>query len=232
MGDIGRMSEENYGELNELALSLGIDLFGVCPIEKEVERFHKDIREWASEMDYAISLGLGLSRGVFETIVDGPNDIYKTHYRQANTILDTASFRLARHIHRKGYKAMPIAASFTVDEMMQRGHVSHRWMAELAGIGWRGRNNLLVTNEFGAAVRLTTILTDIPLAVDKPMEFSCGDCYECISECPAQALGEYPEDYNFDQCYQQLVTYSKRNNFGLMICGHCIKACRPKIENI
>lgn len=222
------MSESYYGELKQLALSLSMDLFGVCSIEKEVDRFHKDIRERAGELKYAISLGLGLSREIFETIIDGPNDIYKAHYRQANMILDIASFRIARYIQRKGYEAIPIPASFTVDEMMQRGHVSHRWLAELAGLGWRGRNNLLVTREFGAAVRLTTVLTDIPLTIDKPMEFSCGDCYECISECPAQALRENPKDYNFDRCYQQVLSYSKRNNFGQMICGHCIKVCRPK----
>jgi len=222
------MSEKNYHKIQELANSLAIDLFGVCGIEGHSEHFYHDIKERAAGMNYAISLGVALSCEVFETIIDGPTDIYKTHYRQANTILDIASFKLSKYIQEQGYRALPIAASFTVDENLQRGHVSHKQIAELSGLGWRGRNNLLVTKEYGSAVRLTTVLTDMTLTVDKPMEFSCDECYECVRTCPAQALGEVPEEYNFDRCYGQLVEYTKRNNFGLMICGHCIKACKPK----
>jgi epoxyqueuosine reductase len=222
------MNVANYEELKGLALSLGMDLFGVCRLDNEIEWLHQDIQERARDLDYAISIGTALSREVFETIVDGPNDIYKTHYRQANTMLDIASFTIAKQIQFEGYKAIPIAASFTVDEKMQKGHVSHKWLAELAGLGWRGRNNLLVTKEFGSAVRLATILTNMPLTPDEPALFACDECYECVRQCPAEALGEVSEEYNFDRCYNQLVEYSKRNNFCLLICGHCIKACNPK----
>jgi epoxyqueuosine reductase QueG len=224
------MEKANYGKLNVLAAGLGMGLFGVCSIDKEVERFHKDIRERARSLDYAICMGLPLSREIFETITDGPNDIYKTHYRQANAMLDNAAFMLSKNIEAQGFRALPIPASFTVDEKMQTGHLSHKWLAEKAGIGWRGRNNLLVTEKFGSAVRLTTILTDMPLMSNTPVEFGCGDCYDCIAECPAEALGEMPSDYNFDRCYSQILKYSRRNNFGLMICGHCIKACLPKTK--
>jgi epoxyqueuosine reductase len=222
------METSNYSKLQILAVGMGAGLFGVCSIDKDVERFHSDIRERARSLKYAISIGIPLSREVFETITDGPNDIYKTHYRQANSILDNLSFFLAKHIEAQGHRAMPIAASFTVDEKMQTGHLSHKWIAELAGLGWRGRNNLLVTKKFGSAVRLTTVLTDMPLATNTPVEFGCGECFECIEECPAQALGESPRDYNFDRCYAKILEYSRRDNFGLMICGHCIKVCKLK----
>lgn len=222
------MEKANYNLLQELAIAQGAELFGVCSIEKEAERFHKDIRERARSLKYAISIGIPLSREVFDTITNGPNDIYKTHYRQANIILDNISFFLAKHIERRNYRAIPIAASFTVDEKMQTGHLSHKWIAELAGLGWRGRNNLLVTKKYGSAVRLTTVLTDMPFTTNTPAQFGCGECFDCIEECPAQALGEGPREYNFDRCYAQILEYSRRDNFGLMICGHCIKACKPK----
>ncbi len=224
------MPDNNYSILKNHALGLGIDLFGVCSIENEIERFHRDIRRRAREMKYAISLGLSLSYAVLDTIVDGPNDIYKTHYRQANTVLDNASFQLSRRIQGLGHDALPVAASFTVDEKMQVGHLSHKWIAELAGLGWRGRNNLLVNPDFGSHLRLTTVLTDIPLKIDEQMEFGCDECFECVGECPAEALGETPSDYNFDRCYSQILKYSRRNNFGLFICGHCIKACKSLCE--
>jgi epoxyqueuosine reductase QueG len=222
------MEKSNYGMLNILAAGLGMGSFRVCALENEAERFHRDIRERARNLSYAVCMGIPLSREIFDTITDGPNDIYKTHYRQANALLDTASFMIAKHIEAKGYKALPIPASFTVDEKMQTGHLSHKWLAEKAGLGWRGRNNLLVTEKFGSAIRLTTVLTDMPLMTNIPVEFGCGDCYDCIDECPAEALGEKSSEYNFDRCYSQILKYSRRDNFGLMICGHCIKACRPK----
>lgn len=221
------MQSDYYEELKEFALSLGLDMFGVCSIKKEVERFHRDIRQKARSLQYAISLGLSLSYSILDTITDGPNDIYKTHYRQANALLDNASFRISREIQGMGFDALPIAASFTVDDKMQTGHLSHKWIAELAGLGWRGRNNLLVNRQFGSHLRLTTILTDIPLNTDDPVEFGCDDCFACVGECPARALGEMPGDYNFDRCYSQLLKYSRRNNFGQFISGHCIKACKP-----
>ena len=220
------MYADNFNDLKNLAINLGIDLFGSCQIDFKEDRFHKDIRERAKKLNQAVSMGVALCPEVFETIVDGPTDIYKTHYRQANMILDTASFHVARRIQQKGYRALPIAASFTPDELMQKGHLSHKKIAELCGLGWRGRNNLLVTKEYGSAVRLTTILTNMPLPEGNPMKFSCDDCYECIEECPVKALGETPEDYNFDRCYKMIAGYARRNNFGLMICGHCIKVCK------
>lgn len=217
-----------YNSLQNVAFENGIDLFGVCSLEYDPDHYYKDIHEIAKEMTSAVSLGVRLSPQVFETVVDGPTDIYKTHYRQANDLLDIASFRLAQKITQLGYKALPVAASFTVDEKLQCGHVSHKQIAELAGLGWRGRNNLLVTKKFGSAVRLATVLTDTPLESDNQAEFQCGKCKACIKACPADALGETVADYNFDRCYNKLVSYSKRKNFGLLICGHCIKACKPR----
>lgn len=219
---------ENYNNLRRTAFERGIDLFGVCRLDYDQDHYHKDIRAVAKQMTHAISLGVALSSVVFETIVDGPNDIYKMHYRQVNSLLDHVSFHITKKINDFGYKALPIAASFTVDENMQKGHLSHKQVAELAGLGWRGRNNLLVTKKFGSMVRLTTVLTDTPLESDKRAEFACGQCKACIKACPADALGERVEDYNFDRCYDKLVAYSKRNNFGLLICGHCIKVCKPR----
>jgi epoxyqueuosine reductase QueG len=219
---------ENYNNLRQTAYDRGIDLFGVCRLDFDPDHYHKDIRAVAKQMTHAISLAVALSPQVFDTIEDGPNDIYKTHYRQANSLLDHASFHLSQKINRLGHKALPIAASFTVDEKMQRGHLSHKQVAELAGLGWRGRNNLLVTKKFGSMVRLATVLTDTPLESDRRAEFECGQCKACIKACPADALGEKVEDYNFDRCYDKLVAYAKRKNFGLLICGHCIKVCKPR----
>ncbi len=61
-----------------------------------------------------------------------------------------------------------------------------------AGIGELGRLNKLVTPEFGPAVRLCKVFTDLPMAFDKPVDFGlvqfCKNCKKCAESCPSRAL--------------------------------------------
>lgn len=61
-----------------------------------------------------------------------------------------------------------------------------------AGLGELGRTNRLITPEFGPAVRLCKVLTDLPLAVDKPIDFGllefCKICKRCAEACPSKCL--------------------------------------------
>ena len=94
---------------------------------------------------------------------------------------------------------------------------------QLERLGWIGRNNLLVHPRFGAAVRYVTVLTDLSLTMDRPIQGDCGACRTCLSLCPAHALGETPQGYHFERCFAQLKEYRKK--VGQYICGICVKAC-------
>lgn len=61
-------------------------------------------------------------------------------------------------------------------------------VAERAGLGFVGRNGLLITEEFGSFVYLGEIITTIDFEVDEPVPFGCGDCTRCVTACPTQAL--------------------------------------------
>lgn len=61
-------------------------------------------------------------------------------------------------------------------------------VAQRAGLGFIGRNGLLITEEFGSFVYLGEIVTNIVFEPDKPGVFGCGDCTRCISACPTKAL--------------------------------------------
>lgn len=69
-----------------------------------------------------------------------------------------------------------------------------------AGLGQLGRNGLLVTPDFGPNVRICKVLTDMPLATDKPIDFGvtefCEWCKKCADMCPSQSisLGERTYD--------------------------------------
>ncbi|MBO1305146.1 tRNA epoxyqueuosine(34) reductase QueG [Enterococcus sp. 669A] len=61
-------------------------------------------------------------------------------------------------------------------------------VAQRAGLGFIGRNGLLITEEFGSFVYLGEIVTNIEFEVDEPVPFGCGDCMRCIKGCPTKAL--------------------------------------------
>ncbi len=220
------MEEVNYRLIKEIALREGADLFGVTRREGIEVRFLKD-RVWKT-LPLAISLGVRLSSSILEDIEDHPTKIYFYHYRQVNIFLDQLALKLVHNIQKMGYQALPIPASQVVDWENQRGHISHKEIAWKAGLGWLGRNNLLVTPDYGSQVRLVTILTDLPLKTDSPLHQDCGDCFACLSVCPAGAIRERREDFDHLGCYRKLDEFRKRYNIGHHICGICVKICRGK----
>jgi len=72
--------------------------------------------------------------------------------------------------------------------MTDTGVLSDHAVAERAGIGWIGKNSLLLTPEFGSYVYLGELITNIEFPPDLPMENQCGDCTRCIDACPTQAI--------------------------------------------
>jgi len=216
--------QRNYDILKDFVLENGGSLFGVCEIERLKGSFHLSPQELQG-MKYGISIAVRLSKAVLDGIQDGPTLLYKWHYRQANIQLDKLAFLLSLKIQEMGYRALPIPASQIIDWKRQIGHLSHRLIAVEAGLGWLGRNNLVVNEKYGAQIRLVTVLTDIPLKVDKKVEFGCGDCYECVKACPVQALGGEVGQYDFHKCFDLLTQFARKRNLGVYICGLCLKPC-------
>lgn len=79
-------------------------------------------------------------------------------------------------------------ADFKGKIMVDTGELADKAVAERAGLGFTGKNTLLITREFGSYVYLGEIITNIPFEPDKPVEDSCGDCTICIDVCPTDAL--------------------------------------------
>jgi len=220
---IPRMKEKNYDLLREFVADKGADLFGVAETEKIRKYIDPEIADAASKLPYAVSIGIKLQKSVLDTLINRPNQIYKTHYRQVNAMLDSITQLAAGFIQRKGYNAMPIPASFIVDWQKQTAHVSHRHVALQAGLGFWGKNNLLVHPEYGAGIRLATIFTDLPLKTDSVIQDECENCDSCMIACPAEAIND--NGFEFDKCYEQIKKFARDKNYNLHICGLCVRAC-------
>ncbi len=219
---------QNIDPIITLCRQWGGSLFGVADL-RSMEK--EEILLPPSLMDrlfYGISIGVHLSDAILEEIENQPTPLYFHHYQRVNILLDTLGLMITSAIQGLGYQAMPIPASQLVDWKAQRGHLSHKQVARAAGLGWIGRNNLLVNEKFGSRIRLVTLLTDLPLTVDSPSAKDCGSCRACIKVCPAGAIKERPEDFEHLRCYEQLKIFSKTLHFSHHICGVCVKACRGK----
>lgn len=220
--------EENFRRIRETAGELGFDLCGAADLP-DLKELALDLSpETTGRLRTGVALGVFLSDGVLEDIADRPTRLYLHHYRQINYFLDRNALELARRIEQKGARAVPVAASQTIDWTDQRAHLSHKEVARRAGLGWIGRNNLLVTPERGSRVRLVTVLTDLPLETGRPLEPDCGNCRKCQQSCPAGAIGENPEDFDHRRCYEQLKVFKNSLNLGHYICGVCVRACVGK----
>ena len=78
----------------------------------------------------------------------------------------------------------PIQARIFVDD----GPMLDRAVAERAGIGWYGKNTMILTPTHGSWVFLGQVLTDVEMEPDAPLKKSCGNCRICIDACPTGAI--------------------------------------------
>jgi epoxyqueuosine reductase QueG len=143
--------------------------------------------------------------------------------------------RLTQLLQSRGYAALPIPASVTLDEERNVAALSHKAVTVAAGLGWQGKSLLTVHPRFGPRIRLATVLTDAPLEPHAPIKNRCGKCTRCMDACPAGAIRGVNTDSHYES-REEALRFSAcvdrlRNentpmpNIGAPICGVCIRAC-------
>ncbi len=219
--------ENNLATLRKGFGAPAVDILTSTRIDDKDLQIDDSIREIAQPLGYAVSIGVRLSSAVLETVKTAPTWTYYYHYRTVNFALDQAALAIAGKCQRMGYTAFPIPASQILDWDRLLGHLSHREVGAMAGLGWKGRNNLLVTGKYGSQMRYATILTDLPLpdCGKDAVAGSCGSCKKCIEVCPVGAIKEDPDDFDLDKCAAQLRRFSKSWKINTLICGLCLRVC-------
>jgi epoxyqueuosine reductase len=219
----------NQQKLAALMSELGADLFGIADITEARQEFYLP-DSLKALFPSAIVLAKRVLASVLEEIKDRPTQLYFHHYRQLNNELDRMALRIASYIENSGYRALPIPASQIIDWKNQKAHLSHKKIGQLAGLGWIGRNNLLINPSLGARFRLVTVLTDLPLSPNAPVQGTCGSCFRCVNVCPAQAIHQSAADFDHLACFRKLDEFRRQGLVGQHICGVCVKACSGPIE--
>ncbi len=133
---------------------------------------------------------------------------------------------IKQYLSSRGYEAV------IIDGESDENSIPLKGSAVKAGLGWIGKNSLLISKKYGSFMALGAILTDADISENYPMTKNmCGGCSKCKDICPVKAI-EIPQQLNRTKCLSNIL-----DNFGLSIiqgtdtdgyffeCDICQNAC-------
>ena len=185
-----------------------------CELKKELRcqgadfTHFVDISKLSNEQNkkfpIAILFGCALSPEYIQKVTNTPdyvkkmvenNQMDEDEFHVKELFTDQLADDIAGFLSSKGYSAYSqsennIYLTGFYDENRKSTPLPHKIIAGLAGLGWIGRHNLLVTPEYGSAISMCTVLTDAPLntVLNIPVSPQCGDCNICKDVCPVKAI--------------------------------------------
>jgi len=207
-------------------LNRGADLVGfgwVSHLEGAPEIMQP--RRYLPDAHSMISIGLHINEAscdlIERSVHDGEPPASYHSYQMftlaiVNPQLDTIAFQGAKFLEKRGYRAYPFPANMPHMSKPSAaypggpGDISHRHVAVACGLGQIGWHNLLITPEFGARQKLTTIITNAPLEPDPTCEARlCDRCFQCARACPTAAIPVDPHEKTAIAMRGRPVEYAK-----------------------
>lgn len=136
------------------------------------------IRVVCVRMDYALDSGDSLQS------MQDTETAYVSRYargRDYHKLIRKRLQKLAR-------KIQDIAGPFGYRAFVDSAPVLERALAEKSGMGWIGKNTMLINKQAGSWFFLGELFTDLPLPVDEQESDHCGSCSACLDICPTKAF--------------------------------------------
>ena len=198
--------EQRSREVKRCAHDLGFEAVGICDLRPPP---HADaLRDWLAR-GYAGTMTYmhrqAARRLEPATIVAGATRavVVSRSYCRTDTAPPPDAGRVAKYARGRDYHDAlrpPLDAladqvrslggpSAVARAYVDAGPVPERELAQRAGLGWIGKNTMLIGPGRGSYSFLAAVLTDVDLAVDQPFEADrCGSCRQCLDACPTQAF--------------------------------------------
>lgn len=201
------MKAENYSAIiKEEAKRLGFDHCGISKaefLEDEAQRFEKWLQQdmhgqmhyMANNIDKRLDPRL-LVEGA-KSVISLMQNYYPEKEQNANAP------KISKYAYGKDYhfvikdklKELLAVINTRIGEVHGRAFVDsapvlERAWASKSGLGWIGKNSMLIRPQNGSFFFLAELIVDIELAYDGPIKDYCGTCTRCMDACPTQAIVE------------------------------------------
>lgn len=183
--------------------------------------------------DYASALIIAVPLPMQLTMDDYSEELFDEDLITARSRMDrlVASVEEILQNHDVKYWVPPLAQT---NETELRALFSFKTAATHAGIGWFGKNDVIITEQYGPRIRLAAVLIDAPFNYgERITESRCpDDCMKCVEACPCKAIKG--EQWSAGVTRDKLIDYHKCNKMRSAFipklgrknaCGLCFAAC-------
>jgi epoxyqueuosine reductase QueG len=217
-------------EIKARLIGAGVSLVGFA----DISDLSADVR---GSLKYGISIAIKLDASIINEIGNGPTKRYYEEYKRVNEFLAHLSETTVEYLKGRGKRAVaikPTVGAGELDKKILETALPHKTVATCAGLGWIGKSALLITKEYGPAVRLATVLTDAEFETGEAVNDSrCGECQKCVEGCPGGAIkganwvaGTQRKDiYDALVCCKKAKELAAKVGVDAVICGICINVC-------
>jgi epoxyqueuosine reductase len=188
-------------ELDRLAEELGLDVVGAAPASayEETERHIRERRERGLFADMRFTMAQPEVSCHPETLLPEARTVVSAAhcYYVPEPPLQPGEGRLARYTWYDGYAVL----RDRLEELGRRLGGDYRVLVDAnqhvdregavrSGVGFYGKNTMLITRRHGSWVVLGTLITTAEIEATPPLELDCGSCTLCIEACPTGALDD------------------------------------------
>lgn len=212
--------------VKDTVYNLGADICGVARVERFTDApqgFHP--HDILPDTQSVIVFGKQFTKSVFEANSNAPYTLVRDNLIEK---IDDISVSLSLKIEEEGYKAVPIPSSepyesWNEQERHGRGILSLKHAAQLAGLGYIGKNTLLINRTYGNRLWLGAVISNLKLIPDDVTETRCPKkCRICLESCPKTALDGVSIIQK--RCREISATSTEGGGF-LLTCNMCRKEC-------